>query len=135
MGCDIHFVIEKKKGKKWFGLCTTDFGYRPHAKDRDYDFFSKLAGVRGEGPEPKGIPGLCSDLTLECLGNWKDDAHSITYMMVNEFVSIWMKQRGDIETVVEDNKYVLLDKCLDLGPIAEEPNHETKYRIIIWFDN
>ena len=135
MGCDIHFAIEKKKGTKWFGICSTDFGYRPSAKDRNYEFFSQLAGVRGEGPSPKGIPTDKSDLTAECLKRWNGDAHSMTYMAVDEFVAIWIKQGRDIEAVVEDSKYITLDKCLDLGQIVEEPNWETKYRIVIWFDN
>ncbi len=135
MGCDIHFVIEKKKGHGWFGLSGTDYGYRPGAKERHYNFFSELAGVRGEGPDAKGVPDDASDLTLECLNHWKGDAHSMTYYSVEHFVEVWLKCNKDLNMLVEDNMYAILDKCLDLGQIADEKNWQKHYRIVIWFDN
>jgi hypothetical protein len=112
MGCDIHFVIEKRSirdANKWVGIYST--GYEPFyvpdeknpnewaynrrlAKSRDYAFFAELASVRGkssESREPKGCPGDASDLTFEELKRMDGDAHSKSWLTAREFVSAYMK--------------------------------------------
>lgn len=99
MGADIHFVIEKrnKETGEWVGLYTTEnvFRHRPYPadkasplgllKDRDYDFFGKLAGVRRDGPDPLGLPQDASAMTRMYLSD-DVDLHSHTYMTLHEFV-------------------------------------------------
>lgn len=53
MGCDIHCYIEFKEpgSDSW-----RPFGGRVNP-GRNYAMFAALAGVRGEGPEAKGLPG------------------------------------------------------------------------------
>lgn len=69
MGCDIHLYIEYRKkpapntipepGRRWNSL-----GGRINP-GRNYALFAALAGVRGDGPEPKGYP--------EDAGFWADE--------------------------------------------------------------
>ncbi len=51
MGCDIHFVVERKEAdSEWVGVWASDHlprVNRPRVKQRDYDFFAELARVRG----------------------------------------------------------------------------------------
>ncbi len=57
MGCDIHLMIERKKGEqKW-----SAFSYSQMNPGRDYRMFTAMAGVRCynddiETMEPKGFP-------------------------------------------------------------------------------
>lgn len=101
MGCDIHIVVERKWEGRWVGLRTdqgvTDGGYDGRSADwvraavgqRNYAFFARLAGVRGPGPEPLGIPGDASDLSLMLLSDWEGDGHSFSYLPLKEFAERW----------------------------------------------
>lgn len=54
MGCDIHIFVEYREfGRtgRWRSLAEGEM-----RGDRDYEMFSALAGVRGDGPAPKGLP-------------------------------------------------------------------------------
>ena len=59
MGCDIHVMLEhrtRNKAQSWDSL-----GFNAINPGRDYEKFSRLAGVRGDGDgyayvEPRGMP-------------------------------------------------------------------------------
>lgn len=57
MGCDIHMYVEHraKKPTSDYEKRWSSFGGRINP-GRNYTIFANLAGVRGEGPEPKGCP-------------------------------------------------------------------------------
>ena len=134
MGCDIHFVVEvkqSKKGKKWMGVASTDHIYYPESKHRNYEFFAELAGVRGEGSgrQPLGIPTDASSLTKMCLNKWNGDAHSASYMSMEEFASCYNKTAGDISALVGEDS--IIEKCFGQHLYGEEH----KYRVVFWFDN
>lgn len=84
MGCDIHVYIEYKLGD---GPWTLDSGHKVEREDdnykrlisvyasrRDYDFFGRLAGVRGRGGKARGIPKDASELIKEFAK--EDEEHS-----------------------------------------------------------
>ena len=141
MGCDIHFVVERQYYHIWLGIASTDFGYSPMTKSRNYCFFAELASVRGEsskGRKPLGLPESPSLLTRMSFERWGADAHSVSNMSLAEFMQSYIDAR-DIHGInpVEDAvrkypDYKLMDIDIDDGfgrGIIDE------YRVVFWFDN
>ena len=104
---------------------------------RDYGFFSRLAGVRGEGPEPNGVPDDASVMTNRCIKRWEGDAHSHGHMSLRDFIQ--RKIVGD-DTLAEAAKAKLAGR----DPIEEflaehyDGNDSTldeNTRVVFWFDN
>ena len=104
---------------------------------RDYGFFARLAGVRGDGPEPNGVPSDASALTQRCVMRWEGDSHSHVHMTLREFVK--RKIITDV-TIADAAKSKLqggdpiaefLGNCIDDDDITLDDNT----RVIAWFDN
>lgn len=62
MGCDIHIAIEYKRPSYNYWDCIAHDIRLP----RDYAFFARLAGVRGEPPESGTIGHLSKSLIRNC---------------------------------------------------------------------
>ena len=116
-----------------------DDGVHPFGRlgRRDYDFFARLAGVRGDGPEPNGVPSDASALTQRCVMRWEGDGHSHVHMTLREFVK--RKIITDV-TIADAAKSKLqggdpiaeyLGDCIDDDGITLDDNT----RVIAWFDN
>ena len=95
MGCDIHIFIEFKVGDKpWtpdkhhvIRIDDDDidsYHVREALSPRDYLMFAALAGVRGIGPDPKGVPKDVSELISKALDNYGVDGHSHSYSSLKE---------------------------------------------------
>lgn len=146
MGCDIHLVLERRHNDKWVAVNTFkghhvsamhrkegqfDWSY-PIATSRNYARFAALAGVRGDGPAPRGVPEDASETTKYLVDYWGSDGHSHSWMSLVDAMSVfvatepWHDSEGDdyygrkypasFFFEVEDDK-------LDC------------YRIVFWFDN
>lgn len=154
MGCDIHIVVERKWEGWWVGL-RTDQGFirggyngeeadwiSPNVGQRDYAFFARLAWVRGDGPEPLGIPSDASDLTL-MLTDMGQDGHSFSYLPLKEFAERWCA--GDeafIATMVaerlkgKDRAYARLLDRASIGAFDLYAGMNVEdFRVVFWFDN
>ena len=116
-----------------------DHGVHPfgHLSRRDYEFFARLAGVRGEGPRPNGLPSDASAMTQRCIARWEGDGHSHGHMTLREFVrrkiiggslltdaAKTKLQGGD---PIED----FLSRHYDGGDVTLDDNT----RVVYWFDN
>jgi hypothetical protein len=90
MGCDIHGWVEKKKDQNngWVAVCKLK------NDDRNYDRFAKLAGVRGDGPEPNGIPQDVAETTKLDIDSWDADGHSHTYLPLKDALKIFAETTG-----------------------------------------
>jgi hypothetical protein len=136
MGCDIHMVLEKKHDGHWLGLhdfpyIETEKGYSfPPATSRNYQRFAMLAGVRGEGPDPKGFPADASELSQMLYDRMGGDAHSPSYMMVEDAEKVFLETAN--ESALNDwrKKY---PSCYFFG-VEKEDGFEN-FRIVFWFDN
>ena len=145
MGADIHFVIEYKNPKtnRWIGIFDTGNPFidlyrgmeNPIRKlrSRDYEFFARLAGVRGEGPEPNGIPQDISELTAMSIEDWKSDGHSHSHRPLEEFIALKL---GISEAEIIANKLTNAHNEIRLfiGPVRILPDIR-RYRVVFWFDN
>lgn len=74
MGCDIHVCVEKKINGRWVMLNAP--GWKSPCEERTYKRFAALAGVRGDGPKPRGIPKNASVATRFWLDKRADHSHS-----------------------------------------------------------
>jgi hypothetical protein len=142
MGCDIHFVLERKVDHLWLGVAATNFGWRPHAKDRNYLFFGELAGVRCDSSKdrkPIGLPETPSMLTKLCVDGWASDGHSHSWLTLRDFCQDYIDahhgrvQPHDIPTHHLDSPWDYL-----MGIYFDEDSRvgiPDDYRVIFWFDN
>ena len=124
MGCDIHIALEQKVGDKWVMVNRLS----GHAKERHYKRFAALAGVRGDGPEPKGIPADVSDSTKLFIDEWGADGHSHSWDTLPDAQRIYSTVFYADETPPKFPAYHYFDMYSD------EPDL-TKYRIVYFFDN
>lgn len=142
MGCDIHFVVERRSHNHgWVGIAATDFGW-PNPlflkfEERSYGFFARLASVRGNGPEPKGLPADASKMALAAADFWGSDGHSHSYESLHDFVTHYLKSRDsqtDIAAAALKGKDVV-QECLgnDCQLSGEDLKHD--WRVCFWFDN
>jgi len=87
MGCDIHICVEKKIGDNWVMLGRP--GFRSPCEDRNYERFAALAGVRGAGPAPRGLPDDISPATKFWMDKYSD--HSCSWLPMEEAAKIFLE--------------------------------------------
>jgi hypothetical protein len=118
MGCDIHGWTEKRVGDKWVA-------YRPiKDRDRDYRLFAALAGVRGDGPDPRGLPPDVSDTAKLDADEWSADGHSHSWLPLPEAFELFKR--------FAEKEHYSPFTAFDLD---EEPDELEEYRLVFWFDN
>lgn len=157
MGCDIHMVLEYQHPKYgWIGI--NDFQYYDksvfresglwesdlpwvswRARDRDYNRFAKIAGVRGQGPDPRGLPDDISDMALANIAEWGEDGHSHTWLTVREALQIWLSAEQLSELVLQrmetGENAAVRGAAEGLFGCLSGSDGVDKHRLIIWFDN
>lgn len=156
MGCDIHMVVERKFGERWVGVHACPYGwaevmpptggfvsgrtYWP-VRSRNYDLFAALAGVRGDGPEPRGLPDDASDLTVMEAEGWGDDGHSHSWLPLSEALMLFIQHRqvGALEGG-HPLDYFGVDVYTDEDNEGDPPDLNARptlaeYRLVFWFDN
>ncbi len=117
-----------------------DHGVHPFGRlgRRDYKFFARLAGVRGDGPDPNGVPPDASVMTQRVVARWEGDGHSHGHMSLREFVK---RKILDDNTLAEAAKSKLQggDPIAEyLGDCVDESNDITlddNTRVVFFFDN
>lgn len=148
MGCDIHLVVERriKRGPlpdQWVAVRTMLHGFataeprqphgmnhaRPACVERNYDRFAALAGVRGDGPEARGMPEDASDtarLLFETCGghtpSWLPLADAARIFVETEFYNL-----SDVDRKYPESHYFSIEPEVD-GPRED-------HRIVFWFDS
>lgn len=161
MGCDIHWVIERKMSIGYVGIYSTDLtpsfryrvmprkemnsGYqRPILKERDYTFFTRIAGIKGIGPAPNGFPSDASHLAQVAYRGWGIDAHSPGHMPLHRFViekAIARLTQSSDEQKTEAMKRLLINgeevgmKEWQEFAAMNYVESESDYRVVFWFDN
>lgn len=110
---------------------------------RNYAFFSALAGVRGPGPEPRGLPSDVSDVVGQKASMWSSDGHSHSWYYAEDFAPIFVEHH-----ITEDERKVHAKNILEYGSdgamravladyLGIDTNREldNKFRFVFWFDN
>lgn len=126
MGCDIHMVLERKVGGKW----VADLSVQKYLKqDRNYRRFAALAGVRGDGPPPRGLPDDISDSTRLLVDDCGNDFHSHSWLPIKEAAQIFLEtdyEPSDYDRKYPEGSYFCFDK---------DEYNEAEVRLIFCFDN
>lgn len=143
MGADIHFVIEENMGEHgWVGIYDTDspFAYKISGsfafKNREYNFFARLAGVRGDGPEPNGLPEDASALTVARATQWGSDGHSHGHRSLEGFLQIYLEATGRItDYAAAKLKGEETSFLSGLAHIERSDKDLSEFRVCYWFDN
>ena len=164
MGCDIHGVLEyREEGTGlWIGLHDYqmidqkgyDFFIRNDRRipgdpethvtgfakllRRNYELFASLAGVRGSGPEPKGIPRDASTLTRFLIGRWGEDGHSHSYGTIRELGVTVMSHLDPTKVLATEDRAQWLADIFCTGIYVHEhqsPEWMDQFRFVFWFDN
>jgi hypothetical protein len=155
MGADIHIYAEKKlKNGDWSTFSTfPTISLRAYGVpveegksdtawsavgNRDYGFFAALAGVRGHGPEPLGIPDDVSPLVLEEYEGWGEDAHSASWSSAEEFLAIYLEHKFPEEAVQLVGGHTTKERLIyqHFGmDVWDEYSTIDHYRFVFWFDN
>ena len=148
MGCDIHFVVEQKTPNNgWVGVFDTEgsIGTPPWElrkynsiwvlKERDYEFFARIASVRGSGERnPIGLPPDASALTKHYSEEDGDNGHSHSHMSLYDFVSAKLSSEH-----IATNAAIL--KLRGINVISSflanwDGSHDiSNFRVCFWFDN
>lgn len=146
MGCDIHMVLEHKvvalengvRREKWVGVnafqSSKDFDgshHVPTARTRNYKRFGALAGVRDDGPEPKGIPSDASELTKLLVDEWGSDGHSHSWLTLTEAAEIFLATENSAGA--KDRIGINYPAYYFFG--VEEHEGYANFRVVFWFDN
>jgi hypothetical protein len=132
MGCDIHFCIEKKINNKWVMVCR-DNGL-DRAGSRNYIRFGKLAGVRTEGPDPKGIPDDISESSKLFIDEWGEDGHSHSYLPITEAAKIFLETEWP-ETLAEMGEWARANPASYFFDLEDYRGPLSDYRLVFFFDN
>jgi hypothetical protein len=134
MGCDIHAWIERrqlaaKPGPWEMVLDLDDAKADTRPARRHYGRFAKLAGVRGDGPEAKGIPEDVSAEVSEHSENMGSDGHSHSWNDFDEALSIWRETEPSPTGISQDRNIA----SWQLFGYVPDAGYE--YRIVYFFDN
>lgn len=151
MGCDIHLVLEKRHGEKWVGIDTFNGHHRPKwalkdgetydysspvTRSRNYVRFAALAGVRGAGPEAKGVPHDASDLTKLTVEDWGSDGHSHSWLPLKEAAHIFLQTGFRPDEEVDDfTKEYPESYFFNVDASEGSRNNIDDFRVVFWFDN
>lgn len=130
MGCDIHGCIEQKVNGKWV-MVEPIAG---KARVRNYERFSRLAGVRGEGPAPRGVPSDVSESTKLHIDKWGSDGHSHSHIPLSEAARIFLETDPTTEYEVKYPESYYFGVGEECCPTCQRPI-KNEYRLVFWFDN
>jgi hypothetical protein len=151
MGCDIHMVVEKQLTPDWWVTVNTMtphhknlYGQKaegilggwssPTAISRNYRRFAALAGVRGDGPEPRGYAPNLSETALYLIEQYGADGHSHSWLPMTDAIKIF----SDTEAWPppdEDGEISGEQKYPASYFFGVEDEEVEKYRVVFWFDN
>ena len=132
MGANIHTMLEKEIDGEWVLV------HVPHwntgARRANYTRFAKLAGVRGDGPVPKGTPSDISKGTQYRLSKWGSDAHNTSYDTLVRFLDVCKETERD--STWDYSSYKTSDFCEHyLGIGFDNDECVDDFRVVYWFDS
>ena len=144
MGCDIHAIVEQQTDDgKWVTVNTLssfvaqrrkdagrDWTF-PAARERNHKRFAALAGVRGDGPDPRGVPADVSETGRFRIATWEGDAHSHGWLTIAEAAKVfaeterWSEDEESLQSFARS-----FPACFFFGVECEDID---KHRLVFWF--
>lgn len=104
---------------------------------RNYALFADLAGIRGYGPDPKGIPDGISSIVAKVISQWKGDGHSHSFMSLGELKKLMKKRGYDVKNNKMFTSCQAISKELSqIDKILLDGNKSiVEHRVVFFFDN
>jgi hypothetical protein len=131
MGCDIHLFVERKHKDKW----VMSHEVEGPGSARNYHRFAALAGVRFDGPAPRGMPADPSESVLYHADEWTGDAHSHGWFSLAEAIPIFVATEVT-DTSEEDRAYAAKwPESYYFNILDFDPADMADWRVVFWFDN
>ncbi len=140
MGCGIHAYLEIKVDDTWHHFSNINIR-------RNYEVFSRMAGVRSyrNSPEPIVEPrGLPEDISLVVALHrdfWESDGHTYSWLTLAEFVKIIKELELDDISYPKDCcwcrsfEYFFENSVSSFLHSPEEYPRIQDVRLVFWFDN
>jgi hypothetical protein len=164
MGADIHTYIERRMPSgNWAFIADLNNIVRskalwssnmPHfgngfyeVNSRNYELFARLASVRGDGRDPRGLPDDVSEMVEMFAQSWEGDGHSHSWLSASDFADDYygVKVLEEDEPMTEYHQNTLqVDKNYAVKQFLEEMcgvpmvgDHDqaNDFRFVFWFDN
>lgn len=132
MGCDIHLTVEwQRPDDTWVMI---NYVTQAPARDRNYRRFAALAGVRGPGPEPRGVPDDCSAGTNFWIEHYGDDGHSHSWAFLAEFLQVCRETEYQSHDARGTPRYRYWDEGHYFGLYLDNETFP-RMRVVYWFDS
>jgi len=166
MGADIHTYIERKMpsgnwifvanlnsvvhSKALWGGSMPQFGHAFYVvNNRNYALFGRLASVRGDGRDPRGLPEDVSEMVQMFADGWSGDGHSHSWLSASDFADdyygVEALESGEEEPMIEyhqnilqvDKNYAVLQFLQEMCGVSGigEVTQANEFRFVFWFDN
>jgi hypothetical protein len=126
MSADIHGWIERRVGDKWIAESElTVIGGK-----KNWARFAALAGVRGDGPEPRGLPsGISETVGMHAL-DWARVGYAHSWLPIDQAAKIFAATEKDPE--FKDCRFPM---HLYFGVFDEFVKDGPERRVVFWFDD
>jgi len=144
MGCDIHAIVEQRADDgRWVTVNTLshfvarrrkdgerDWAF-PAALKRNYGRFAVLAGVRGDGPDPRGVPADVSETGRFRIDAFSNDGYSHSWLTIAEAAKVfaetecWLGDEADPQSFPR-----MFPACFFFSIECEDID---KHRLVFWF--
>ena len=165
MGADIHTYIERKMPSGdwaymnnlscvvyskalWGGRDMPQFGHAFYVvNSRNYELFARLASVRGDGREARGLPDDVSEMVQMYADAWEGDGHSHSWLSASDFaddyygIHVLEEDEPMLEyhqnTLQVDKNYAVLQFLQEMCGVSGigEQTQANEFRFVFWFDN
>lgn len=142
MGCDIHLFLERHHPRmphdRWQFVREIENGLGDPG-GRNYARFARLAGVRGDGPAAKGLPGDVSREVSYNYDEWGSDGHGHSWYLLEDALPIfvettYIRPYGQFDH--EAREVIPHDPNVQYWQVfGVVPEYPGQYRIVFWFDN
>lgn len=144
MGSDIHMIVERRVEGEWIAWNTMQDHHAagpgpepgPHSSSvalaRNYPRFARLAGVRGEGPVPLGVPADASKTARAKIADWGRDGHHHSWLPLHDAAALFLETEPLPFAQDSHPAQYPLDYYFDATEAETEP---ADWRLIFWFDN
>lgn len=109
-----------------------DGWHSPVARSRNYERFAQLAGVRGDGPAPRGLPDDMSETAALLVEDWAGDGHSHSWLPMKDAAAVFLateRNPPEMAKKYPDSHFFGVDTSGASGKSRDD------YRLIFWFDN
>lgn len=125
MSTDIHMFAEVRVSDEWVMVNRIE----GRGADRNYTRFAALAGVRGDGPDPPGLPEDVSAGVRWHVDRWEGGAHSCGYGTPEKIAHIFLEADDKLGRACGFAREYPVQHYLDFHLSGGE------FRIVYFFDN